>query len=121
MRRSLSSLALVIPLLLAAAGSAPGPVAAAEDGGKVYATNCAACHGDGGKGDGPAGLYLDPKPASFADPAFWAARKDDLVKKAILEGGAAIGKSPVMPAWKASLSAAQVDAVVAYMKSMKGK
>ena len=32
----------------------------------TYATNCATCHGDTGKGDGPAGLALNPPPADLA-------------------------------------------------------
>ena len=33
----------------------------------LYATQCAACHGATGLGDGPAGKGLDPKPSSFHD------------------------------------------------------
>ncbi|WP_044563069.1 cytochrome c/FTR1 family iron permease [Azospirillum sp. B4] len=33
----------------------------------LYAENCAACHGDTGKGDGQAGAALDPKPVDFTD------------------------------------------------------
>ena len=34
-----------------------------QEGGKLYAANCASCHGEKGRGDGPAGAALDP-PAS---------------------------------------------------------
>lgn len=34
---------------------------------KLYADNCALCHGVTGGGDGPAGVALDPKPANFLD------------------------------------------------------
>lgn len=37
-------------------------------GAKLYQTNCFACHGTTGRGDGPAGAGLDPKPANFHDP-----------------------------------------------------
>jgi high-affinity iron transporter len=33
----------------------------------LYASQCATCHGAEGKGDGPAGRSLDPKPADFHD------------------------------------------------------
>ncbi len=33
---------------------------------ETYTTNCATCHGDTGKGDGPAGLALNPPPADLA-------------------------------------------------------
>ena len=32
-----------------------------------YQQYCAVCHGDGGRGDGPAGLALSPRPADFGD------------------------------------------------------
>lgn len=37
----------------------------AEYGKKVYATNCAICHGAEGKGDGAAGAGLNPKPRNL--------------------------------------------------------
>jgi copper transport protein len=32
-----------------------------------YQQQCAVCHGEGGRGDGPAGLALSPRPADFGD------------------------------------------------------
>lgn len=37
-------------------------------GQKIFQTNCVACHGATGHGDGIAGVNLDPKPANFHDP-----------------------------------------------------
>ncbi|MEQ1665132.1 MAG: cytochrome c [Bdellovibrionales bacterium] len=34
---------------------------------KIYKTNCAICHGDEGKGNGPAGLSLQPPPRNFVE------------------------------------------------------
>jgi len=36
-------------------------------GAKIYADNCASCHGATGNGDGPAGKALDPTPIAFTD------------------------------------------------------
>jgi hypothetical protein len=38
-----------------------------------------------------------PKPRAFADADWQAAVTDDHIKKIILEGGPAVGKSPAMP------------------------
>ena len=36
-----------------------------EQGEKITKVNCTACHGAGGKGDGPAAVALNPKPADW--------------------------------------------------------
>lgn len=36
-------------------------------GATLYATQCASCHGDAGRGDGPLAARLDPKPIAFSD------------------------------------------------------
>ncbi|HDO27981.1 MAG TPA: c-type cytochrome [Bacteroidetes bacterium] len=38
---------------------------AVKAGKKLYRQQCAICHGDTGKGDGVAGMTLNPRPASF--------------------------------------------------------
>jgi len=47
------------------------PVAATTDsitrGSQTYQANCLACHGTGGKGDGPGAAGLNPPPADFTD------------------------------------------------------
>lgn len=85
----------------------------------AYAAVCATCHGPAGAGDGPGSAALNPKPASFADPAFWASRDDATVVKAIREGGAAIGKSALMPAWGGLYNEAQAQAIAEYMKTFQ--
>jgi mono/diheme cytochrome c family protein len=51
--------------------------------GKVlYAQTCATCHGPQGKGDGPGGVGLTPKPRNFAEPVAWknGTRLEDIYK-----------------------------------------
>jgi mono/diheme cytochrome c family protein len=40
-------------------------LAAIDAGAQIYAGNCASCHGDGGRGDGPAAAQLQPPPADL--------------------------------------------------------
>ena len=72
--------------------AAPNPEAQA-----VYAQRCSACHGADGKGTGAAAAALTPKPRNYADAAWQKSVTDDQLKKAIVGGGAAIGKSAMMP------------------------
>ena len=44
-----------------------GDLAATAKGKELFATNCASCHGPEGKGDGPAGLSLNPPPRNQTD------------------------------------------------------
>ncbi len=37
----------------------------------LFMNTCASCHGNDGKGDGPAGLVLNPKPRNFHDETGW--------------------------------------------------
>jgi mono/diheme cytochrome c family protein len=65
---------------------------------EVFNSRCATCHGTAGKGDGPGALTLNPKPRNYTDKAWQASVKDEDIKKTIVYGGAAVGKSPMMPA-----------------------
>jgi mono/diheme cytochrome c family protein len=51
---------LMLPLALAGCVERKAPTGAAD-----FATFCAACHGSGGGGDGPAAAGLDRKPANL--------------------------------------------------------
>ena len=53
----------------------PRQLPSLADGGKLYLENCAQCHGDTGKGDGPGRESMNPKtppPANFTDAEFMA-------------------------------------------------
>ena len=58
---------------------------------------CVPCHGATGTGDGAAAAALNPKPRNYTDAAWQASVTDEQLKKTILYGGAAVGKSAVMP------------------------
>ncbi|HEX9792507.1 MAG TPA: ethylbenzene dehydrogenase-related protein [Planctomycetota bacterium] len=55
----------------AAAAAAPRPDGGANDRGYLlYAQNCSVCHGERGRGDGPAAHLLSPKPRDFGSGRF---------------------------------------------------
>jgi len=42
-----------------------------SEGEKLYKANCSSCHGDNGKGDGPASAGLNPPPRNFTSKEGW--------------------------------------------------
>jgi cytochrome c553 len=75
-----------------------GGLSAAQEAQTVFNTLCSTCHGQSGKGDGPAAATLDPKPRNYTDKAWQASITDEQIKNTILKGGAGVGKSALMPA-----------------------
>ncbi len=104
-----------VPPAPAGAGSA---VAASTDGAALYAAWCAGCHGARGKGDGPNARYLPVPPAVHADAAAMSRRSDDALYDTIAGGGAIMNRSPRMPAFGETLSAPQIRALVAYVRTL---
>ena len=93
-------------------------LASAQDAKAVYQKECAKCHGDTGAGDGAMGQKLKDKPSDWTKGAGLQGLDDAKLAESIKKGGAAIGKSKAMPAYP-KLSDAEVQALVAHVKSMK--
>ena len=74
------------------------PPAAVKEADTIYQTRCIGCHGPTGKGDGPIGMALNPRPRDLSDAAWQKSVADEHIEKIILSGGPAVGKSPMMPA-----------------------
>lgn len=90
------------------------------DAKSYFAMKCVVCHGAGGLGDGPGGAALNPKPQSFANPEWQGKVTDDEIRKAILEGGASVGKSAAMPPNPDLKSKPQLlDDLVKHVRSFK--
>ena len=70
----------------------------AQEARKLFNTKCITCHGDHGAGDGPNAATLDPKPRAFGDAKWQDSVTDEQIKKTIVEGGPAVGKSAAMSA-----------------------
>jgi cytochrome c5 len=86
--------------------SSPGPatahpvekVDATAEAKEIFDTRCSSCHGDEGRGNGPASAVLNPKPQNFHDQKWQASVSDEQLTQAIIYGGSAVGKSPAMAA-----------------------
>jgi len=110
------------PGLVAAHAAAQEPPPGFELGGdptagrKVYKMYCKKCHGKKGNGKGLMAKDLDPKPRDFTDKAHMAKRSDWQIFLGIKEGGAAVGLSEEMTAWKDSLTEQEMRDVASYIR-----
>lgn len=111
----------------APAGGAPSaakeqaPIAAAEAK-QMFESLCFTCHGLTGHGDGPGAGALNPKPRSFVDEAWQTSVTDEHIKKVIVFGGAAVGKSPMMVAQpQLKGNEAVLNGLVQIVRGFRGK
>jgi len=86
----------------------------AHRGEVVFKTNCILCHGVKGNGKGRASVLFDPPPADLTH----SDKNDDYKRMIITMGGAAMGRSSVMPIWGEQLSSQEIDDVVAYLRTI---
>ncbi len=114
---TLLALAVLFVPAMASAGDAAVGMA-------LFQAYCSTCHGMGGKGDGPVGAVLNPPPRDFTTAAFkydtdgdGKSGTDADLRNVITKGAAAYGGSPLMAGWP-TLTAAQVDDIVAYIRSV---
>lgn len=94
------------------------PRGVAEDGGTLYARYCAACHGASGKGDGPNAEFLPVRPAALGSREAMSLRSDDALFDTISGGGEIMNRSPRMPPWGATLTGAEIGALVRHIRSL---
>lgn len=103
------ALALIVGLPATFAFAGGGDPA---NGKVVYEKFCVTCHGAQGKGDGPAGMMMTPRPADFTNAKI-KGKPDGELLKSIQDG-----RPPTtMPAFKDQLSAQQISDVLAYTRS----
>jgi mono/diheme cytochrome c family protein len=100
----------------AASKSNPIPVTAASvrAGRSLFSTNCEACHGSNGTGDGPTGAFLSPHPANLTTASFWSQGEGAIFWKITH------GHSP-MPSFRDALSRKQRWEVIDYLKKQFDK
>ena len=95
----------------------PADTETIQAGEKIFIANCASCHGETGKGDGPVSRALSPKPSDLSLVA--ASVSDAYLYWRIAEGG--VEKSSSMPAWKSILTADEIWMEVAFIRNLVDK
>jgi mono/diheme cytochrome c family protein len=81
----------------APAAAPAGKADAAIEAKAVFAQRCTLCHGQSGKGDGPASATLTPHPRNYQDTKWQESVTDDALREIIVKGGSGVGKSMMMP------------------------
>ena len=104
----------IVILGLALGALATGDAAAGRE---LYVLFCARCHGESGRGDGPAGALLETKPRDFTDCARMQAISDQELVAVIREGGPARHLSKDMPPWGKALQDQEIADLMAYIRS----
>ncbi|PYN88735.1 MAG: hypothetical protein DMD87_08840 [Candidatus Rokuibacteriota bacterium] len=97
------------------ARAARGDVTAGRE---LYVRHCAACHGDGARGDGASAASFATKPADLTDGRLMNGLPDEFLYNVILHGGPAEGLSPAMPPLSAYLDDGQARQVIDYVRSI---
>ena len=95
----------------------PRGVLNADSGRRVYAANCASCHGARGLGDGPAAAALKPRPPALASAELMRSTTPELMFRKITIGVT----GTAMPPFGDKLSAEDRWNVVAYLTELRQK
>lgn len=104
-------LGLLGALPLVAASEEPSPHAL-----KLYDTYCVQCHGVNRDGNGINSAHMAVKPRDHTDQKAMGDTPDDLLFKAIKEGGLSVNKSVLMPVWGTVLSDEEIRELVGYLR-----
>jgi len=108
---------LIAPMLALVLSPRDSGAQEKSEGKKLYLTYCSGCHGESGKGNGPAAKALPAKPANHTDGAVMNQLSDKYLFDIITKGGASAKKSPVMPAW-GNLKEKQVREIIDHIRSL---
>lgn len=106
---------------IAAAKAWKNPVKATPDNiakGKELFTGkatCFTCHGNDGRGDGPAGAALDPTPRNFHNPKFASAKTEGEMRWVIMNGSPGTGMISYVPG---IISEEEMNLIIVYERSL---
>ena len=93
-------------------GPVAGPVGQEHPGEEAYRQHCTICHGQQGKGDGPAASAFDPAPPDFTSPESVVLLTDDELLEIVVKGRRA------MPAFETVLEPALLPVLVRYVRDL---
>jgi mono/diheme cytochrome c family protein len=88
-----------------------------EAGKQLYQQRCSPCHGPDGKANTPTAQALNPKPRDHTNGEYMNKLSNEHLAKVIKQGGAAVGKSPIMPP-QADLSDQQIQDIIAFVRTL---
>jgi cbb3-type cytochrome c oxidase subunit III len=83
-------------------------------GQKLYAKNCASCHGESGKGDGKMGAQLKPLPSNLTDAEWKHGSTEGEIFTVIRDGV----KTTPMKSFKSKMTEHELWDVVNYVRSL---
>lgn len=109
-------LGMAVLLGLAASGGAYAADAPSPATVRLYDTYCVQCHGVRRDGNGINSAWMAVKPRDHTDAKAMGDTPDELLFKAIKEGGLAVSKSVLMPAWGGVLTDDEIRELVKYLR-----
>lgn len=87
-----------------------------QAGKRLFEKKCVRCHGESGRGDGPDGARLNPRPANLAHVRRMRMASDAYFFWTISEGGAQFNTE--MPSMKATLEDAEIWQLILYLHEL---
>lgn len=109
---------LIASMVAVALSSQDAAAQSNAEGKKLYLMYCSGCHGESGKGDGPAAKALPARPANHTNGAVMNQLSDKQLFDVISKGGAAVKLSPVMPAWGNNFKETQIREIISYIRTL---
>jgi len=94
------------------------PSFAAETAKDNYAAYCVQCHGLQGNGMGLNVRDMSVQPRDHTDAKAMSGRSDEELFKVIKEGGLAVSKSVLMPAWNDVLTDEDITNLVSHLREL---